>query len=256
MPYEIVSAYFNLPVFALVASRLGGLIMFQPVLTSLSIPVRLRVLFVLGLAMLVTPLVRVTNETPSAPAAMALAMGGEIMLGFLIGSVLFACFVSLQMAGLLIAQESGLAFGRVADPTTGQQTSVLSLFYSHFGVVIYLIVGGHRAVLLSCLKTFDSIPLLGDGLLAVRPDLLIDALALAGEVAVRIAAPAVVALFLLNIALGFISRTMPQLNIATVGFSLKSLVGFALMAVSLPAAMRVFIEQLEQVVGWLDDLLS
>jgi flagellar biosynthetic protein FliR len=253
---DLFGAYLNVPVFAMVASRLAGLIMFQPLLSSMAIPINLRALFVLALAMLVTPFVSIDAATPSEPAAMAMGMAFELSIGLLVGSVLACCFMGLQMAGLLIAQESGLAFGQIADPTTGDEQSVLSSFYLNVGLVAFMILGGHRAVLLSCLHTFDAVPLLGGSQESIDATVLVDAVSLGAQVAVRIAAPAVITLFLLNIALGFISRTIPQLNIATVGFSLKGLVGFLIMAVSLPTAMGVFADQLETIVDWIETIIQ
>ena len=88
-----------------------------------------------------------------------------------------------------------------------------------------------------------------------RPLPLFDQLPSAGmTVAIRVAAPAVITLLLITVALGFISRTVPQLNIATVGFSLKSLIAFVIMAVSLPTAMEIFTDQLVNVVGLIEQL--
>ena len=57
MPYELLTCLLRLPVFLMVAARLAGLIMFQPLLGSMAIPVRIRVLFTLGLAALTTPFI-------------------------------------------------------------------------------------------------------------------------------------------------------------------------------------------------------
>ena len=233
----------------MVASRLGGLIMFQPILNSLSIPINLRVLFVLALAALVTPSVSLGDQAPATPGGIAIAMAGEIALGMLIGTIIMVTFAGLQIGGQLIAQQSGLAFGRIADPSTGTQQTVISVFYVQFGVVTYLIIGGHRAVIMAFLQTFDSIPLLSGLGDILNPDVLIESFTLGTVVAIRVAAPTVITLLLITLALGFISRTVPQLNITTVGFSLKSLIAFVLMAVSLPTAMNIFTDQLESVVG-------
>lgn len=255
MPHELIASYLKLPVFLLVASRLGGLIMFQPVLGALSVPANIRVMLVLGLAALVTPFVDLPADAPTALAELVLAMGREMLIGILVGLAVWLCFLGLQMAGQLIAQESGLAMGQIADPASGIQQTVLSSFYVNFCVAVYLIVGGHRAVLRACLDTFDSIPLLGDrSIVAGATELLLDAFALGAAVAIRVAAPAVITLFMVNIALGFLSRTVPTINIATVGFSMKALIGFLIMAISLPTAMDAFTGALENVVGWLGDL--
>ena len=255
MPYELLNYYLKLPVFIMVAARLAGLIMFQPLLGALSIPMRARLLFILALAALCTPLIDFTGNIPDTVLGLIIAMVGEILLGALIGLVIAICFVGVQMGGTMIAQESGLAFGQIADPSTGESLSVLSAFYMQLIAVVYLIVGGHRVLLAVCLDTFDSIPLLGDvGLAKAGVELLVAALTLGGVVTIRVAAPVVLTLFLVNLALGFISRTVPQLNIATIGFSLKALVGFVIMAVALPSALAAFTDALELSFDWLRQL--
>lgn len=257
MPLELLVQYLKLPVFALVAARLGGLLMFQPVLGALSIPMNIRVLLVLGLAVLVTPVVGLPAEAPDTPLGVLLAMALEVLLGGVIGLVGFTCFMGLQWGAQLIGQECGLAFGQIVDPTSEEEETVVGVFYIQVAVVLYLVVGGHRALVSACLDTFASIPLLSSGP-GVGPglDLLLKALALGGQVALRIAAPTMLALFLANAAMGFVSRTMPQLNVLAVGFSIKSLLAFLLMAVSLPAAGDAFLDSVEQAYAWVHELIG
>lgn len=251
MPFELLSPYLNLPVFLLVASRLGGLIMSQPILGGYAIPANVRVLLVIGLAAMVTPFVQMSEAASVRPLGILFAMGGEVLLGVLMGLVVRMCFLGLQMGGQMIAQESGLAFGRVADPSTGAEHSIISGLYLQLGAVVFLIVGGHRVLVGLALDTFKTIPLLSDtGAVVHGPELILDALTLGGEIAVRVAAPVILTLFLVNAAMGFISRTVPQFNILTIGFSLKGLVGFVLMAISLPAALEAFTDALEITLGW------
>ena len=254
MPFELLAQYLKLPVFALVAARLGGLIMFQPVLGSLAVPMNVRVVLVLGLAALLTPVVSLPAATPGG---IVLAMAGEVLLGALIGAVSVACFIGLQMGGLLIAQESGIAFGQIVDPNTEEQETVIGMFYLQLAMVVFLIVGGHRAIIAACLETFRTIPLLDGGFSArLGSELLLQALTLGGQVALRVAAPTMLAMFLVNLAMGFISRTMPQFNILSFGFSVKSMLAFVLMAVSLPSAANALIGALEHACRWLNTLIG
>ena len=137
MPSELLGAYLKLPVFLLVASRLGGLVMFQPVLSGYAVPTNVRVLLVIGLAALVTPFVGLSGAAPTKPLAIAFAMGSEILLGVLMGLVVRMCFLGLQLGGQVIAQESGLAFGRIADPSTGAEQSIISNLYVQLGAVVF-----------------------------------------------------------------------------------------------------------------------
>lgn len=252
MPLELIATYLKLPVFLLVASRLGGLVMFQPIIGGYAVPANIRALFVLGLAVLVTPFVQLTAAAPAQPLRIVLAMGSELLLGVLMGLVVRMCFLGLQLGAQLVAQESGLAFGRVADPNTGAQQSIFSTLYVQLATVVFLIVGGHRVIVAVALDTFDTIPLLGDqATFAHGVGLLFDALTLGGEIAIRLAGPIILTLFLVTAAMGFVSRTVPQFNILTVGFSIKGLVGFVLMAISLPTALEAFTTALETTVSWI-----
>jgi flagellar biosynthetic protein FliR len=222
----------------------------------LTVPAQLRALFVVGLAALVTPLVDVEAPVLTQPAAIAVAMGGELLLGVLIGLVVRACFTGIQMGGTLIAQESGLAYGSVVDPSgLGEDENVVSIFYVQLAMVTYLIVGGHRALVTAALDTFVTIPLLADTD-AVRGSvtLLCDALRVGFDLAVRVAAPAMLTMFLVNVVLGFLSRTVPQLNVTLMGFSFKTLLAFLVMAAALPAGLAAFTTTLDEVVSWLPPL--
>ena len=255
MPFDLLNYYLKLPVFMLVLARLGGMIALQPILAAMDIPARVRALLILGLAAMVTPFVELPTTMPDTVGGLVIAMAGEIILGALMGLAISICFVGMQLGGTLIAQESGLAIGQIADPNTGVELALLGSLYVQLASVVYLIVGGHRALLAACLDTFQTIPLLGEpGLARIGADLIVDALTLSGVVAIRVAAPAVLTLFLVNLAMGFIARTVPQLNIITIGFSLKALIGFVIMAIALPSAIAAFTDALDLSFDWLTQL--
>lgn len=256
MPLEFTAVYLKAPVFALVACRLAGLLMFQPLLGALSVPARLRAILVIALAAVLSPMIDLPAGSPDTPLGLALAMAAEVALGGLLGVFLNVIFLGMQLGGLLVAQEAGLAYGQMIDPSSGEDTTVVSGFYLQLAAVLYLIVGGHRALVAAALDTFDAMPLLA---LPARLDegvgVLLDGLRLSGHVAATIAAPAVITLFLVNTAMGFISRTVPQLNVISVGFALKSMLAFMLMAVSLPAALTGFMTAVDFAVSHLPRLI-
>lgn len=255
MPFELIGIYLKLPVFLLAASRLGGMLMFLPVFGGYAVPTNVRVLLVIGLAAVVTPLIGVDTTLAWHPLGLLIALGRELLLGILMGLIVHMCFLGLQLGGQLIAQESGLAFGQVADPTTDVEQTMISSLYIQLGAVVFLIIGGHRALIAAALESFRRIPLLGDNAATTSGvELLLDAVGVSGEMAIRVAAPVLLTLFLINVAMGFISRTVPQFNILTIGFSVKGMVGFLLMAVALPTGLAAFTEALEVSVGWIGAL--
>lgn len=257
MPYELYNAYFNLPLFMMVFARLGGMIMFQPLLGSLSVPTHVRVLFVAALALLTMPFVQLTGATPDTFGGLMLGMGREVLLGAIIGLVGAVCFVGFQLGGQIIAQEAGLMYGQIADPDTGEQISIISNLYLQTATVVFLLIGGHRILLLACLDTFRTIPLLtGSPRLEEGTALVVEALTLGFELAIRISAPALIALFLINLVMGFISRTVPQLNVMIFGFTVKGMLSFIIMAVAFPIVGVALIDILDAVFTRLREILG
>lgn len=255
MPFELLGWQLNLPLFALVASRLAGMIMLQPVFGTLSVPLRVRTMLVLALAALVAPLTTLSPNAPGSLWLLAPACAQELLIGFLLGFVMRLCFVGLQVGGTLIAQESGLAFGQIVDPTTDHEQDALSTLYMQLAAVVFLVVGGHRAVLAAALDTFATIPLLGAWAeLPAIGELLLETLNVGMKLGLAVAAPLAITMLLVNAVLGFLSRSMPQLNVLTVGFSIKTLVTFAVMAVGLPTAVGAFVNCADEVHGWIERL--
>ncbi len=256
MPLELLNLVLHLPTFALVAARLAGLILLQPVFAGLAIPVRIKAVLVIGLAAVMTPLAGRPPESISTAIGLALALGGEFGIGALLGLAARAIFVGIETAGTLIAQESGLAYGRIADPVNGVDSDIISAFYVQLSSVLFLLVGGHRTIISATLDSFGTVPLLSsaaswrDAL-----DLALDCLGTGSSLAVRVAAPAVLTMMLVNVALGFVARTVPQLNVTTVGFTLKGLFGFLIIAISLPGAMDLMSDSLGQALADVDSLL-
>ena len=190
MPFELMRYYANLPLVALVFARLGGMIMFQPVLGAMSVPMSVRALLIVALTVIVLPFTGMPAEMPVSLAGLVVGMGQELLLGGIIGVIGAVCFLGLQMGGLLIAQESGMAFGQIADPNNGDQMSIISSLYLQLGAVFFLVIGGHRVLVDATLQTYRTIPLLGHhDFLADGTELLVASMGLGLEVALRISAP-------------------------------------------------------------------
>ncbi len=257
MPLDLLPYYLNVPVLMLVFSRLGAMIMFQPILAATSVPMMVRMLLVLALSLIVTPLIAPQVVAPTTLVGLVLAIGREVLIGGTMGLIMATLFLSLQIGGQLIAQESGLAFGRISDPNSGIDVDVLSSVYLQLGTVLFLLVGGHRVVVRICLDSFEAAPVAA----AAAPTLagtqiMVAVLQFGLEAALRIAGPVVIVLFLVNLAMGFVSRTFPQFNILTVGFTLKALLVFIFLAAALPAGADVFLEGVTLIVETLPQLFE
>jgi len=236
MNLPLFDILYALPVFALVLFRISGLVMTAPVFASRTIPVRVRAAMTMMVAAVIFPLVQ--GQAPERLGLGEALIGGvgEMMIGATIGLSLSIFVMGAEVAGRTSGQQAGLAISRVVDPTTDEQVSTLGALYTVVVTLAFLVIGGHRATMGALLETYEAVPMLSFSLTDSVVLLLVEMLAAAFVLGVRIGAPIVVAVFLSGVALGFLSRTMPQLNILTVGFTLRLLVALSVAGVALMAS--------------------
>jgi flagellar biosynthetic protein FliR len=244
VPWSLTNVYLLLPGFALVLFRIAGLMLVAPLFGSDAIPVRLKVALALTIAAVVFPLVG-----PSLPAEITLGTAlvgvvGEMSIGLVIGLGVSLIVLGVQLAGMLIGQQAGIALASVIDPTHGGSTTVVGQVYMIVTLLIFLGLGGHRMLIAALLDTFAVIPVLsfrvGDSTLSMTADLLSAAYILA----IKLFAPVLIALLLATVTMAFVSRTMPQLNILSVGFAVRSMAAIGTAALALAAAQDVLVAAL------------
>ena len=243
-------------VFVFILSRLTGLFMTAPILSSRSVPLRIRGLLAVALAMLVTPLYwTMPVQSSENLVLLAVFVGQEIILGMSLGLGMMILFTGLQVAGQTVAQMSALSLTDVLDPTSDNETSVISQLFNVIALSCFLLIGGHRLVVAGLLETFQWMPP-GDvhfmgGIITVLTEIAAHSFSLG----IRAAAPTVAALLMATIVLGLISRTLPQLNILAVGFGINSIVLIGTLAVTLGSIIWVFQDQVEPTLESILDVL-
>lgn len=226
-------------VYVLVVFRLAGMMIFAPFFGSSRVSRRLRVLLCLVLAAGLADSVALPGNIPDTMWGLAVAIGAEMMFGLAMGMILSLIFIAAQWAGEIVGQQMGFNLGEVFDPQFGAQSSVVGEMFYMLTLVIFLAVGGHHAMLIGVFKSFQSLPLLS---VFIGPDLLTMLLGVlmgATTLAIQLAAPVLLTMLVIDLALGIISKTMPQINVMTAGISLRSLVGTAVLVagMSLTAAI-------------------
>ena len=149
----------------------------------------------------------------------------ELLVGILIGFVFFSLFVGVQMAGAFIGFQMGFAIVNVIDPVTSQQISIMSQFKYIMATLIFFLLDGHHMVLHAVVGSYQLIPI-GEAVFRFSMYQEIGRL-ITGifVIGIKLAAPVMVTLILLDVGLGVVSRTViPSMNIFIVGFPMK--IGF------------------------------
>ncbi|MCU0976229.1 MAG: flagellar biosynthetic protein FliR [Steroidobacteraceae bacterium] len=225
--------------------RISGLMLLAPVLGANVVPARLRMVLALALAVLVSPLAPPPPAFDPLSAEGVLAMAMQIAIGAAIGFAVQIAFDALVMAGQLVAMTMGLGFATLVDPARGGATPVLSQFLLILGILLFLSVDGHLALIGVLVDSFRWAPV---GPAGLGPEGLWSLVLWGGKVfeaGLVIALPALIALLGVNLGMGVVSRAAPQLNLFAVGFPVAMLFGFLVLLISLPALQGVFLGLLE-----------
>jgi flagellar biosynthetic protein FliR len=202
-----------------------------PPFNSPSVPVRVRVGVAVSLAVL---LARRVGESgiDTSTAGFVGALLSQAAAGLVMGLVVLFLFSALQAAGELIDLQVGFSLGGVIDPMSGNMAAPIGRFYQLIGIVVLFAIDGHVLVTRAFLRSVEQAP--GGGIdVGLAADGLVDAVSALFVSAIEIALPVLAALFCAEVALGLLGKAAPQLNIMVVGFAVKTLIAFLLLAATL-----------------------
>jgi flagellar biosynthetic protein FliR len=230
MPAELTN---YIPTFVLVFFRLAGMMLFAPLFGSTRIPRRVKALLVLVLAMATTATFKTPVQLPDSLWAVTAGVPGEMIYGLAMGMVLGFVFVAAQWAGEMIGQQMGFNLSQVFDPQYGSQGSLIGDMYYMITLVVFLAFRGHHAMLKGVAASFEALPLMSVGLSYPLLDTLIGLFQGAAVLAIQLAAPMLVTMLVVDLVLGLIGRTVPQMNVMQAGLSVRAAFGMLVVIVGL-----------------------
>lgn len=196
---------------------------------------------------------------PGHPLNLAIMLLGELVLGMVLGLVVHFVFAAIRTGGQLVGFQMGFAMVNVVDPDTGASEAVTAHFLYMIALLTFLTLDGHLYLLRALTLSFNIVP---PGGLLISSGLTESVLEMSGvlfTLAVRIAAPVMAALFLVDLALALVGRAAPQMNILMLGFPVKISVGFFFLGLifnMLALYMKDFIVRMDGLFGLLLSLAS
>lgn len=185
------------------------------------------------ITMIVAPTIpSITTEIGLSDFQFTTTIISEVLIGLIIGFISTLITNAIQTAGSIIDVQGGFGMSQVFDPTTQTQTSIVSQFLITFGLLFFILNDFHITFLELIIKSFDAIPIgelltLSDFSSILNAVIKISASAI--SVGVCIALPVIGVIFMVDIILGISTRTMPQLNLFSVGYIVKIFVTMILM---------------------------
>ena len=242
----------HLPAWLMVLFRLTGVFLYGPLYGSAAIPARVKAMLALGLSFCVYPMLL----SPGSASAQHLlpvidsgfsfwmlagVVGAELAIGLVIGFGASLPLLGMQWGGRMISQQLGLGLAEVFSPDQEQAGLISELMYL-LALLVFLLLGGHRLVLTTLVGTFQSIPPGGFAVDVEVINMIMGLLTSMLHLAMRVAAPLLCLIFLETLAFGFVMRTVPQMNIISVGFPVRIMIGSTLLFSALSVKTNVLVD--------------
>ncbi len=234
MAPEIFTKY--LPNFLFILLRTSIVMSFLPVFSSRNLPAHFKIGLVVVFSLVLSSVVEFKVSLPDLP----LLIIQEVLFGIVLGSAARAIFMAVEMAGQIISNVMGLSIATSFNPEIGQSTEI-ARFFGLVTMLIFLTVDAHHDLIYAFVKSYEILP---PG--SIQTEGLITRAISGGSnlfiMAVKISAPVVIVMFILNMVLGFLYKAAPQMNIFFIGYPVFIFVGFLTMLISMPVLVNVLVD--------------
>lgn len=223
-----------------------GLFVIAPIFGRNNIPRYFKVGFSFFTALILASTPGMENiEVQETVLAYALLIIREFLVGLSIGFIAYISYNAIYIAGEIVDMHIGFGMVNVLDPVSNIQVPVTSNIYFIISMLLFLLINGHHMLIKALFDSFTTLPIgtavfdagLADGLMEVFSAIF--------STGFKIAAPVIAATFMCEIALGTISRMVPQLNIFIVGMPLKIVIGLVVLLFTIP----IFVDVMESLFG-------
>ncbi|MGE0528249.1 MAG: flagellar biosynthetic protein FliR [Bdellovibrionales bacterium] len=221
--------------FFLVLVRISAFVVSWPVFSAANLSAPIKILFAVVLCLMIFPTLRITEaQAAQLRADLILLVAREAVIGLSLGYLSTFFFFAFRMAGELMSQAMGLSAAQVFNPALGGQVTAVEQLYAILASLFYLALNGHHFLLSGMVSTFDFVP---------AAQLTFNTSQFTGvgemvqhvvELGLKFSAPVMISVLMVNLILGVVGKTVPQLNVLVTSFPINIMVGFVLILLTLP----------------------
>ena len=226
--------FLNIIVFWLLATRLTGFFLLAPGLMDMQLPRLVRVAVIIWLACFMTPLVPAPPAIDMGWSSLVTAVSMEFLYGLGLGLVTRMVLTAVQVGGSLMDNDLALSAAQQLSPTAGISGGVLGRILMMVGLAYFWASDYLSALLVGIQQSFRVLPL---GTVGVTQASLALMVRVCGEIfaaGLIIAAPIAMLCFIVTMALGFLARSVQQLNVFNESFTIRVVVGGSGVVLFLP----------------------
>lgn len=215
----------------LIFIRIGTVFAVVPFFNAEIIPRRITALIALFLSFILLPLVPKIQIRPDELNILMMVsiLIHQMLIGLALGLAIDVIFSGIQIAGELMGFQMGFSIANVVDPMTGITAPITSNLLYITAFLLFFSFGGHHLLIKALVETFAIMPI---GERMVHTGFLMSVITYAGAmfvIGIKVSAPVVGILLLINVSFAIIARALPQMNVFLMAFPLTIAVGLIFM---------------------------
>jgi type III secretion protein T len=236
--------------------RIGTAVLVVPLFPASVFPTLLRGAVSVSLSLYLYPHMAAALPAAVSPLAWIALTGKEALLGALVGLAVGSIIWAFDCAGAVIDFQVGFANAQIFDPFGGHSTGPMGALMTRIGLVLFIAGGGLQVLASLLFESFHLWPV--DSFyprMTPLADLAGSSFRSLGELVVRLSAPALLLLALLDLGFGLLGRLVPQLNVFFFAMPLKATLAAMMIALYLSYLADMVSGQLTDVQGWLQRLV-
>jgi flagellar biosynthetic protein FliR len=207
----------------LLSLRIAPTLAFAPPFTLVRTPAMVRIALSLGLSIwLLAAHPEAASSVGSSAGALAASAASELLLGATLAISLQLAFAAIMTAGRALDIQVGFGLAQIADPTLRTHMPLVGTLFVYAAAAVFFGTDGPLDLLAIWSRTLDVIPLGGfAGSPTLRP--LLNYVDLVFILAMGLAGVVFLTIFIIDVAIAFVSRTLPQMNVLLLGFQVKTI---------------------------------
>lgn len=230
----------------LVFARLGSAVMLMPGFAESYVSARIRLMIALALTIVVTPVVSVhLPPMPTNLISAAILVGGEIVIGIFMGSLMRLMVSALHVAGVIIGFQTSLSNATFFDPSSSQQGALIAAFFNILGVFMIFVTDLHHLMLMAVADSYTLFKPGGTLQFGDFSQTIVRLLSESFALGLQLAAPFIVVGTVFYAGLGLLGRLMPQVQVFFIAVPLQIMIAFVVMAMTLSVSMFWFLARFE-----------
>jgi flagellar biosynthetic protein FliR len=217
-----------LATFGLLLVRPAMLMAIAPGFGGATVPTQVKVALTVLIAVTMAPTVAMPAAGDTTPLTLIVAR--EMTIGLALALMVRALIAGVEFAGHLSSQQIGFSYAATVDPSSGVRNTMLTSLYGTLATLSFLGINGHHEMLRAMAMSYAALPIGGGSINESLLTSVREMLALVFTVGLRLAAPIVIVLLIVELAVGLISRAAPALNFMVIGYPVRIIVGLTVLA--------------------------